>query len=165
MEDAWTTLSHGESIEQRYYLGNRSDSPLKRMRMKVNSEWYDVEVGDVYQSPVEVIVDGEAYLVELGTAPDGLPAPRMRQVPKVEQPGLRGITEGDERVIRSPLPGKVVSINVTKGQILEPGDEICILESMKMEQSVRIAKAGMVKNIKIKTAQNINAGAPMIELQ
>ncbi len=135
------------------------------MRMKVNDEWYDVEVGDAYQSPVEVVVDGETYLVEMGIAADGLPAPRMRQAPKVEQPGLRGITEGDERVIRSPLPGKVVSITVTKGQVLEPGDEICVLESMKMEQSVRMAKAGMVKNIKIKTAQNINAGAPMIELQ
>ena len=135
------------------------------MRMKVNDEWYDVEVGDAYQSPVEVVVDGETYLVEMGIAADGLPAPRMRQAPKVEQPGLRGITEGDERVIRSPLPGKVVSITVTKGQVLEPGDEICVLESMKMEQSVRMAKGGMVKNIKIKTAQNINAGAPMIELQ
>ncbi len=138
---------------------------MKRIRMKVNDEWYDVEVGDAYQSPVEVVVDGETYLVEMGIAADGLPAPRMRQAPKVEQPGLRGITEGDERVIRSPLPGKVVSITVTKGQVLEPGDEICVLESMKMEQSVRMAKAGMVKNIKIKTAQNINAGAPMIELQ
>ena len=135
------------------------------MRMKVNGEWYDVEVGDVYQSPVEVVVDGETYLVEMGVAADGLPAPRMRQAPKAEQPGLRGITEGDERVIRSPLPGKVISITVTKGQLLEPGDEICVLESMKMEQSVRMAKAGMVKNIKIKEAQNLNAGAPMIELQ
>ena len=135
------------------------------MRMKVNGEWYDVEVGDAYQSPVEVVVDGETYLVEMGVAADGLPAPRMRQAPKVEQPGLRGITEGDERVIRSPLPGKVVSITVTKGQLLEAGDEICVLESMKMEQSVRMAKAGMVKNVKIKATQNINAGAPMIELQ
>lgn len=135
------------------------------MRMKVNGEWYDVEVGDVYQSPVEVVVDGETYLVEVGAASDGLPAPKMRQAPKVEQPGLRGITEGDERVIRSPLPGKVVSVSATKGQMLEAGDEICVLESMKMEQSVRMAKGGMVKNIKIKAAQNINAGAPMIELQ
>ena len=135
------------------------------MRMKVNGEWYEVEVGDVYQSPVEVVVDGESYLVEIGAASDGLPPPRMHQAPKVEQPGLRGITEGDERVIRSPLPGKVISVTVTKGQVLEPGDEICVLESMKMEQSVRMAKGGMVKNIKIKAAQNLNAGAPMIELQ
>jgi biotin carboxyl carrier protein len=135
------------------------------MRLKVNGEWYSVEVGDAYQSPVEVNVDGEIYLVEMGVADSGaLPAAR-RQAPKVDQPGLRGITEGDERVIRSPLPGKVVSIIATKGQVLEAGDEICVLESMKMEQTVRMAKAGTVKNIKIKADQAVNAGSPLIELQ
>lgn len=135
------------------------------MRLKVNGEWYSVEVGDAYQSPVEVIVDGETYLVEMGVAADG-PLPTVRrQAPKTEQPGLRGITEGDERVIRCPLPGKVVSIKITKGQELEAGDEICVLESMKMEQTVRMAKSGTVKNIKIKADQAVNAGSPLIELQ
>jgi biotin carboxyl carrier protein len=135
------------------------------MRLKVNGEWFSVEVGDPYQSPVEVNVDGETYMVEMGVAEsDSLPTVR-RQAPKVDQPGLRGITEGDERVIRCPLPGKVVSINLIKGQAVEAGDEICVLESMKMEQSVRMAKAGTVKNIKIKVDQSINAGSPLIELQ
>jgi biotin carboxyl carrier protein len=58
-----------------------------------------------------------------------------------------------------------VSINLIKGQAVEAGDEICVLESMKMEQSVRMAKAGTVKNIKIKVDQSINAGSPLIELQ
>jgi biotin carboxyl carrier protein len=138
---------------------------VKRMRLKVNGEWFSVEVGDPYQSPVEVSVDGETYMVEMGAADNGsLPTVR-RQAPKVDQPGLRGITEGDERVIRCPLPGKVVSINLIKGQAVEAGDEICVLESMKMEQSVRMAKAGTVKNIKIKIDQSINAGSPLIDLQ
>ena len=41
---------------------------MKQLRVRVNGEWYTVEVGDVYQSPVEVVVDGETYLVELDTA-------------------------------------------------------------------------------------------------
>ena len=136
---------------------------MKRMRLRVNDAWYDVEVGDLYQSPVEVVVDGESYLVEMGSA-GASNLPRVRQAPKVEQPGLRGITEGDERVIRCPLPGKVVAVKVTKGQVLEAGDEICVLESMKMEQTVRMAKGGTVKNIKMKVDQSISAGSPMIEL-
>jgi biotin carboxyl carrier protein len=135
------------------------------MRLKVNGEWFSVEVGDPYQSPVEVSVDGETYMVEMGVADNGSMPTVRRQAPKVDQPGLRGITEGDERVIRCPLPGKVVSISLTKGQAVEAGDEICVLESMKMEQSVRMAKAGTVKNIKIKVEQSINAGSTLIELQ
>lgn len=138
---------------------------MKRLRVRVNGEWFSVEVGDVYQSPVEVVVDGEAYLVELGAAVDGdMPARRVRKQPKVETPGLRGITQGNDRVIRCPLPGKVVNVSVTKGQVIEAGDEICLLESMKMEQSVRMAQAGTVKNVKIKKDQSVIAGAPLIEL-
>ena len=139
---------------------------MKQLRVRVNGEWYTVDVGDVYQSPVEVVVDGETYLVELDTAVEsGAALTRGRQQRKVEQPGLRGITQGDDRVIRCPLPGKVVSIAVEKGQVLEAGDEICQLESMKMEQSVRMATGGTVKNVKIKKDQSVNAGTPLIELQ
>ena len=140
---------------------------MRRMRVRVKGQWYSVEVGDVYQSPVEVTVDGDLYLVELdaatGTArPQSL---RGRQERKAEQPGLRGITQGNDKVVRCPLPGRVISVSAAKGQQVEPGDEICVLESMKMEQSVRMAQRGLVKSIKIKPNQNVNAGSPLLELQ
>ncbi len=142
---------------------------MRRIRVRVNGEWYDVEVGDVYQSPVDVVVDGETYLVELEAAlRSGEPRPRTaRQAarPRSEQPGLRGILQGDDKLVRCPLPGRVVSVSVVKEQALQPGDEICVLESMKMEQSVRMAHAGVAKNIKIKKDQAVRAGDPLIELQ
>ena len=138
---------------------------MKRVRVKVNDEWYDVRVGDLYQSPVEVEVDGETLLVEIGDPSDAAPPPRRQPPPKTELPGLRGITQGNDRVIRCPLPGKVVSISVSKGQELDSGDEICLLESMKMEQSVRMAQSGVVKGVKIKKNQTVEAGHPLVELQ
>ena len=138
---------------------------MKRLRVRVNDDWYDVEIGDLFQNPVEVVVDGENYLVEVGSPGDtGVPVRRVAP-PKAELPGLRGITQGDERVIRCPLPGKIVSVTVTKGQELEAGDEICLLESMKMEQSVRMARSGVVKGIKIKQNQAVEAGQPILEIQ
>ena len=137
---------------------------MRHLRIRVNGEWHSVEVGDTYQSPVEVVVDGETYQVEIG-GPSDAPVVPQRQRPKVEQAGLRGITQGDERVIRCPLPGKVVSVSAAKGQQMEAGDEICLLESMKMEQSVRMARGGLVKNVKIKADQSVNAGTPLLELQ
>ena len=138
---------------------------MKRLRVRVNDDWYDVEIGDLYQNPVDVVVDGESYLVEVGNPGDaGVPVRRVAP-PKAALPGLRGITQGDERVIRCPLPGKIVSITVTKGQELEAGDEICLLESMKMEQSVRMARSGVVKGVKIKKDQAVEAGQPLLEIQ
>jgi len=141
---------------------------MRRMRVRVNGQSYNVQVGDVYHSPVEVVVDGETYLVELDQETGAVPRMRpasVKQERREDQPGLRGITEGNQKVIRCPLPGKVISVSVVKGQQLEAGDEICVLESMKMEQSVRIASSGTAKSIKIKSNQTVNAGAPLIELQ
>ncbi|MCY4582616.1 MAG: hypothetical protein OXE50_07460 [Chloroflexi bacterium] len=139
---------------------------MKRVRIRVNEEWYDVEIGDLYQRPVEVVVDGEEYLVEVGDPSEaGAPPVRRAAAMKTEQPGLRGITQGDERVIRCPLPGKIVSVTITKGQELQAGDEICLLESMKMEQSVRMARGGIVKGVKVKKNQAVEAGQPLLEIQ
>ena len=139
----------------------------RRVRVRVNSEWYDVQIGDIYQSPVEVEVDGETYLVELEAAAQGASRARAKTPdrPKAELPGLRGILQGEDKTVRCPLPGKVAAVSVQKGQMLSPGDEICVLESMKMEQSVRMAHAGVVKNVKVKKEQDVLAGAPLIELQ
>ena len=82
-----------------------------------------------------------------------------------EQPGLRALTQGNEKVFRCPLPGRVISVEVVKGQSVKAGEEICVLECMKMEQSVRIGRDGIIKSVKIKINQAITAGAPLLELQ
>ena len=140
---------------------------MRRVRVRVNGQWYDVEVGDIYQNPVEVFIDGGRYLVETETAAGAarLPSPRIHHERKAELPGLRGITQGSPKTVRCPVPGRVVSVSVTKGQQVEPGDEICLLESMKMEQSVRAAHGGLIKSVKIKPKQSVNAGTPLLVLQ
>ena len=67
-------------------------------------------------------------------------------------------------MIRCPVPGRILSVSIVKGQQLEAGDEICVLESMKMEQSVRMAQSGIIKSIKIKEKQSVNAGSILLVL-
>ncbi len=140
---------------------------MPRLRFRVNGQWYSVQVGDIYQSPVEVRVDDEVYLVELEAATGTPKVERVLPRPerKEDLAGLRGITQGNDKVVCSPLPGRVVSVALKKGQEVEAGDEICVLESMKMEQSVRMAQRGVVKAVKVKSSQNVNAGTPLLEMQ
>ena len=138
---------------------------MRKVRVRVNDEWYDVRVGDIYQSPVDVEIDGEIYMVELDAAvSSGSRKSESNRTTRKrnEQAGLRGLI--DEKVIRCPLPGRVVSVSVVKDQTLQPGDEICVLESMKMEQSVRMAQSGIIKSIKIKEKQSVNAGSILLVL-
>ncbi len=142
---------------------------MRRVRVNVGNRWYTVDMGDVHRNPVEVIVEGQRYLVEMEAALSGgaiMPsrATAAAVETKREAVGLRGITQGDERIIRCPMPGRIVAVSVKPGDKVALGDELCVLETMKMEQSVRSGHEGAVKEVHIKVGQNIKTGSPLLEL-
>lgn len=72
---------------------------------------------------------------------------------------------GGELILKSQIPGKVVSIAVSEGDSVNPGDVVCVLESMKMQVSVKAHKAGKIKSIKIKTGGSVAKGDPISEIE
>ena len=58
---------------------------------------------------------------------------------------------GDSQLnLHSQIPGKVIKISVSEGSEVKKDDVICVLESMKMQVSVKSHKDGVVKKIKVK---------------
>ena len=79
-------------------------------------------------------------------------------------PGLSAITQEDRKIIRSPMPGRIVSITANVWDELEAGAEVCILETMKMEQSVKLANDGTVRAVFVQPGQSVVTGTPLIQL-
>ena len=139
---------------------------MRKVRVRVNDEWYDVRVGDIYQSPVDVEIDGEIYMVELDAAvSSGSRKSESNRTTRKrnEHAGLRGLI--DEKVIRCPLPGRVVAVSVVKDQTLQPGDEICVLESMKMENPIIAHKSGVIKSISVSNGFSVKSGDTLLVLE
>ena len=67
--------------------------------------------------------------------------------------------------LRSQIPGRVVSIEVTVGDKVKKGDTVCVLESMKMQVSVKSHKDGEVKNLKIKEGNSVNKNDILAEIE
>jgi pyruvate carboxylase len=63
------------------------------------------------------------------------------------------------------MPGKVMSILVRPGQSVNKGDELCVIEAMKMEQSIRSPIDGTIKEIYVQPLDSVNSGDPLIELE
>ncbi|HEX3011630.1 MAG TPA: biotin/lipoyl-containing protein [Syntrophomonadaceae bacterium] len=59
--------------------------------------------------------------------------------------------------ITAPIPGKVVEINVKKGQTIAAGDTVLVLEAMKMENEVFCENGGEVQEIKVKEGDSVAA--------
>ena len=82
-------------------------------------------------------------------------------VPEREKPATAPIT-GD--VIAAPMPGKVLKVLVKPGDPVKRGQEVLLLEAMKMENSIQSAYEGVVKQILVGEGDNVAVDAPMIEI-
>ena len=138
------------------------------LRVRVGDNWYTVTVGDLSRSPVEVTVDGETFQVEIDALP-GLAAPpparrRSTSAPLVA-PAPGSTTVFSDDVLRSPMPGRVLSIMVRPGDRVAAGDEVCVVEAMKMEQSIRSERDGVVKTVHVQPMDSVNVDDPLVELE
>ncbi|CAF1227807.1 unnamed protein product [Didymodactylos carnosus] len=68
-------------------------------------------------------------------------------------------------VLISPMPGIVKSVNVQVGQSVSDGQEVCIVEAMKMQNKLTAGRAGKVKFVGIKEGDTVEDGKILIELE
>jgi len=67
--------------------------------------------------------------------------------------------------IISSMPGRVIDIKVKVGDKIQPGQEVCVIEAMKMQIPTKSNHNGVVKNIRVKVGQSVPKGAVLIELE
>ena len=144
---------------------------VTNLRIKVGDQWYTVEVGDLSHSPVQVTVEGETFEVEVeGLQPPPTTRPRRGRgsQSQVDAPTPQRSSSGanySDDILRSPMPGRVISILVRPGDRVSTGDEVCVVEAMKMEQSIRAHRDGIVKTIYVQPMDPVKADDPLIELE
>ena len=137
----------------------------RQIRIKVKGTWHTVELEEPQKYPFQMVVDGETMAIEVQARPIQH-SPQNANLPKQNHatPGLSAITQEDKKIIRSPMPGRVVSITAEVWDKLDTGAEVCVLETMKMEQSIKISHGGTVRAVFVDTGQNVAAGTPLIQL-
>jgi pyruvate carboxylase subunit B len=67
-------------------------------------------------------------------------------------------------VVRAPMPGMVLRLEVAVGDRIRQGAGLVVLEAMKMENEIRSPGAGVVRAIFVEAGQAVEKGAPLMEL-
>ena len=65
----------------------------------------------------------------------------------------------------SPMPGKIISIKVTKNDKVKAGDTLIILEAMKMEHSIKAPVDGIVTNVMYTIGEHVDEGKELLSFQ
>ena len=132
-----------------------------KYKVTLNNRVYEVEVEE-----------GEAMLVDEyerkapaapvpAAAPVAAAAPAASAAPAAPAAPAGGALAAGE-VVKSPMPGNVLKINVSQGQQVKEGDVLLILEAMKMENEVVSPKAGTVAQVVVAKGAVVETGSALV---
>ena len=145
-----------------------------KVTVKIEQKSYEVEVGDLNSRPILAVVEGETFEVwpEETTAPAEVAAPAVvvsAQAARPAAPAQRPAAApapaaGGAGAVNAPLPGTIVAIKVQEGDSVSAGQEIMLLEAMKMNNSIRAPRAGTVTKVYVALGEKVRHGQALVEI-
>ena len=128
-----------------------------KYKVTLNNKTYVVEV----EAGEAMLVDEYEAYAPAAPAPVAAAAPAA--APAAAAPAApAGAALAAGEVVKSPMPGNILKINVSNGQKVNEGDVLLILEAMKMENEVVATKAGTVAQIVVAKGAVVETGAPLV---
>jgi 3-methylcrotonyl-CoA carboxylase alpha subunit len=67
--------------------------------------------------------------------------------------------------LEAPMPGRVIAVKVAPGDTVMKGDELLVVEAMKMENAVRAPREGRVKSVSAQVGDMVSPGVVLVELE
>lgn len=69
------------------------------------------------------------------------------------------------RMVMSPMPGTVVSISVAVGDTVVDGQDLCVIEAMKMQNLIKSQRDGKIKSLNVKAGDSVAVDQLIIEFE
>lgn len=120
-----------------------------KYKVTLNNRTYEVEV----EAGQAMLVDEyEAY----APAPAAAPAPVAAAPAAASVSAAPALAAGE--VVKSPMPGNILKINVTVGQKVNEGETLLVLEAMKMENEIMAPCDGAVTSVAVTKGASVESG-------
>jgi biotin carboxyl carrier protein len=135
---------------------------------------YTADIQYISPNQISILVEGRSYLVYFAQDQDNRYFYIGGQHLIVTEPSEEGgesFRRGEERtsegtlLVKAPMPGKVIKVNVTEQETVRKNQTLAIVEAMKMENEIKASIDGTVKMIHIAEGDLVDSENPMIELE
>ena len=136
-----------------------------KIQVKVGKQSFEVEVGDTNTRPIRAEIDGQTFevwpeeqqVVDVPASTDSEPVARPAAAP------VKVAATSSAKVVTAPLPGVVDSIKAKPGDSVSPGQELLVLEAMKMKNSIKATRAGKIAAVLVSVGETVSHGAALVE--
>ena len=133
---------------------------VKQLKITVEGKVYDVIVEDVTEDAGSMMYPAPG-MSQAATAPRvAAPAPAAAAP---AAPAAAPASAGANDQV-APLGGVIVEVSVKNGDAVKAGDQVAVIEAMKMKTVVASDHAGTVSNIMVKTGDAVDAGQPLMTI-
>ena len=140
----------------------------ERYRVKIGEQVWEVDARLSVPGIWSLLISGASYVADVKEGNDGQllvdvdgETYRIRMEEETRhliRTRAGGEAPGRGQVLVAPMSGKVVRVAVQAGQAVKAGDELVVVEAMKMENEFRAMAAGTVKQVRVEAGQAVNAG-------
>lgn len=132
---------------------------------KTDSNTWHVIDDENYSFQISVIgLTGDSYKLDIdGQRIDVMCQSEFGQM--LDNMGISSSAAAKIKEVKAPMPGLVISIDVSPGQEVNKGDSLLILEAMKMENVIKSEGDAVVKKVCVSSGETIEKGALIIEFE
>ena len=151
---------------------------MRRYTLDIANREFVVDVQETDFDQFEVTVGGESYVVTLsedqavgGTiaaapaaapapkaAPAAAPAPAAAAPAAAPAPKKQPAGGGGKGAVKAPMPGKILEVSVKPGETVKRGQQVAILEAMKMHNSLGASQDGVIAEVCVDVGQTVAHG-------
>jgi biotin carboxyl carrier protein len=140
---------------------------MKKYKFTISGDEYDVHVKDIEENIATIEVNGTKYQVEIKGEVKSSKTPKLVRKPIIQQPGEGQIKKQQSSggtAVKAPLPGTIFKMLVAVGDEVKEGQNLLIMEAMKMENQVLAEKSGQVTAVKVKEGDAVLQDDVLIEI-
>ena len=111
----------------------------------------------------EIEIDGQVYHVKVRELPDDAV---MTEQPKADSGRhvADSATQTEGKTILAPMAGTILRILVKEGQRVKKGENLIVLEAMKMENEIVADEDGVIRSILVKANDSVESDQPLLIL-
>jgi glutaconyl-CoA/methylmalonyl-CoA decarboxylase subunit gamma len=140
---------------------------MKAFKYTINGNEYSVEIVKEEGQEVELTVNGTSYTVAVDkkdedVQPKKVTRPAAAPVSPTGAPVVVKKPVSGAGVIKAPLPGVILHIDVKIGDTVKVGEKLLTLEAMKMENTIPSDVAGKVLDIKVEPGTTVMEGTDLV---